>query len=213
MNTAKRYIMVVFFSVSLLVLALLMILLGNNLEREVPESVTFREVLISFPPPPPPPPGKAQSGESSASRLNMSSLNTNSPVLMAYSTLDVEIPRGALEGNGVGVGDWGDGIGIEFEFEKFNPEQLDGYPQVLRAPYLAYPDDARRERVHSFEIRLHILIDEEGKAYLIGIVENPYPELNADLPEFVEGTRFTPPTVSGEPVWAEYIWPILQSEL
>jgi hypothetical protein len=119
-----------------------------------------------------------------------------------------EMNLGGLgKGIGVGSGDGtGDGSGGGFGLVTLS--ELDQQPTVVSAPVFVYPKEAVDRGIAEFELRFHILIDEEGRTYPIAIVQNPFPALSTEFLDYVARVRFTPPTRLGIPVRTEYLWPI-----
>ena len=62
--------------------------------------------------------------------------------------------------------------------------------------------------IEEFELKFHILIDEEGRTYPLAIIESPFPALSAEFLDYASKVRFTPPTRLGIPVRTEYLWPV-----
>jgi hypothetical protein len=114
---------------------------------------------------------------------------------------------GLGQGIGVGSGDGvGDGTGGGFSLVTLS--ELDQLPMVVSAPIYPYPREATASGIAEFDLRFHIMIDEEGRAHPVAVVENPFPALNSDLMEWASKVRFSPPTRLGIPVRAEYYWPV-----
>ncbi len=191
-------------SVALVLALLLLISLDNILQRPADESVTIREIELAAPPPPAPPPQVVSPSQSAEPRLNLSLAVADAPVELMTMALDIDVVAGALVGQG--EGNWGEGIGIDWG--GFSISELDAVPMVISAPLTKYPDALLEEGIESFVVHLHILIDETGRTYLIGILDNPYAPFNDNIKEFVPGVRFTPPTLGGKIVKAEFSWPV-----
>jgi hypothetical protein len=177
---------------------------------ELTEVTTFEA-----PPPPPPPPARpsnARSGGSTGAQLTLAT--SRAPVALDEMQLNLrfaavgELSLGGLgEGIGVGSGDGvGDGSGSGFGLVMLS--ELDQQPTVVSAPVFAYPQEAVKRGLAEFDLRFHILIDEEGRTYPIAIVFNPFPSLSNEFLAYASKVRFTPPTRLGIPVRTEYLWPI-----
>ena len=114
---------------------------------------------------------------------------------------------GLGSGVGLGVGDGiGDGSGSGYGLAGVS--ELDQVPMVVDAPPFAYPAEAAARGLPEFELKYHILIDEQGRTYPIELVENPFPALQTQFLEYASRVRFTPPTRLGIPVKTEYVWPV-----
>jgi hypothetical protein len=112
---------------------------------------------------------------------------------------------GRGQGSGVGSGDGtGDGAG----FGLATLAELDQVPMVVSAPVFPYPDEATARGLAEFDLQYHIMVDEEGRAYPLALIQNPFPSLDAEFLEWASRVRFSPPTRLGIPVTAEYSWPV-----
>lgn len=204
MSAARRHLLAAGLSAALALALLLLISLDDLLEEPDDARIAYREIRISSPPPPPPPPRVADPSRSAPPRLDLSLAANDSPVEMQISELDIDVAAGAL--TGFGDGGWGEGIGVDFG--AFDLGELDVVPTVVSFVPFNYPDDLVERGIESFEVRLHILIDEEGRTHLLQILYNPYSSLNDEVERFVSSVRFTPPTKGGQVVRAEWAWPV-----
>jgi hypothetical protein len=190
--------------------------MGGNLQA--PERFVLTEVTtFEAPPPPPPPPASpnaAPGGGSTGAQLTLRS--SRAPVALDQMQLDIQfaaIEVGNLNiaglGQGIGLGT-GDGIGngTGSGFGLAGLSELDQVPMVVSAPVFPYPAEATARGMTEFDLRYHILIDEQGRAYPIALVENPFPALNAAFMAYASQVRFSPPTRLGIPVRTEYVWPV-----
>jgi hypothetical protein len=187
--------------------------LGNP---AAPERVVLADVTTYQPPPPPPPPperpSEARSGGSTGA---LTPLETSRAPVLDVMQLDVrfaattgELNIGGL-GAGIGLGSGagtGDGSGTGFGLAALS--ELDQVPVVVSAPLFPYPEEATERGLAEFDLRYHMLVDEEGQGYPVALIENPFPELNGEFMEWASRVRFTPPTRLGIPVRAEYVWPV-----
>lgn len=205
MKTAHRHMLSAVFGMGLLAALLGLVVLDGLISATPPEAVTMREVVLRDPPPPPPPPVTRQE-QAEDPRPELGAAREQIPIELTTMDLNVEIPAGQLSGSG--FGDLGRGLGVDLG--TVDLEDLDGIPTVVRAPVIDdYPEALREEGVGGFEVVLHILVDEQGRPYLIEVLDSAYPPYNARLDEFVSEVRFTPPTLLGVPVRTEYAWPLL----
>ena len=205
MSKLRRHIVSVVLGLGLLVGLLALVVLDGLIGAEPPEAVALRRVALRDPPPPPPPPVTRQE-ETEDPRPQISAARQQIPIELTTMDLDIEITAGLLSGDG--FGDLGQGLG--FDLGTVDLSDLDGIPTVVRAPVIDdYPEALIEEGIRGFEVVLHILIDEQGRPYLVEILGSGYPPYNARLDEFVSEVRFTPPTLLGVPVRTEYAWPLL----
>lgn len=204
MNKSRRHILASVLGVGALAVMLGLIVLDGLISAEPRERVALREVVFRDPPPPPPPPVNREDPAEDPSP-ELSSARRQAPLELTTMDLNIKVPAGQLTGEGAG---WGDGIGVDLG--TVDLKDLDGFPQVVRAPVLDdYPEALLDEGIGGFEVVLHILIDEQGRPYLIEVLASAYPPYNEKLEDFVREVRFTPPTVLGVPVRTEYAWPLL----
>ena len=186
--------------------------------QRTPERFVLTEVTtFEAPPPPPPPPASpkaAPGGGSTGAQLTLRS--SRAPATLDKMQLDIQFAAaevgnlniaGLGEGIGLGVGDGrGDGSGSGYGLAGVS--ELDQVPMVVSAPVFPYPAEATARGLTEFNLRYHILIDEQGRTHPIAIVENPFPSLNAQFMAYAAQVRFSPPTRLGIPVKTEYVWPV-----
>jgi protein TonB len=206
----------------LLIILLLLVSMEGGFEVERLPEITVREVRMYTPPPPPPPPPMEQNTPS----LPMPSLtraNVEDPVELDVMELEVDMEAVGISGFGTGGPGGGGGLGGGGgggwgTWGTVALSELDNIPMVRSAPLLApddsnplqgLPKEAIDQNILEFEVLLHIIIDEEGRTYPVGILRNPFPSMNEEIMKFAAGVLFTPPTKGGGPVRTEYAWPLL----
>jgi hypothetical protein len=202
-----------------LVLALVFIASFDlNGDKTKPERFVLTEVTtFEAPPPPPAPPPRPNSRPAGGSTGNEPTLRSSrAPVSLDTMNLNVQFAAaevgnlniaGLGRGVGLGVGGGvGDGTGTGYGLAGVS--ELDQAPMVLSAPAFAYPKEATERGLAEFNLRYHILIDEQGRTYPIALVENPFPSLNEQFMAYAAQVRFSPPTRLGIPVKTEYVWPV-----
>jgi protein TonB len=203
--------------VLLLVLIASFDLSGN---AKPPKRFVLTEATTFEPPPPPPPPpppartSNSPAGGSTGAQLTLRS--SRAPLELDKMRLDIQFAAaevgnlniaGLGEGIGLGVGDGvGNGTGSGYGFAGVS--ELDQVPMVVSAPPFVYPKEAIERGLAEFDLKYHIMIDEQGRTYPIALVENPFPSLNAQLLAWAAQVRFSPPTRLGIPVKTEYVWPV-----
>src|SRR5262245_22495041 len=202
-----------------LVLALVFIasfdLSGNQTK---PEHFVLTEVTtFEAPPPPPPPPPRPSNSPAGGSSGNEPTLRASrAPVSLETMNLNVQFAAAEIgnlniaglgKGIGLGVGD-GVGNGSGTGYGLTGVSELDQVPMVISAPVFNYPGEATARGLTEFNLRYHIVIDEQGRTYPIGLVENPFPSLTGQFMAYAAQVRFSPPTRLGIPVKTEYVWPV-----
>ena len=203
MNASKRYTLSIILSIALLLLLVLLISLDALLEAAPPATLTMREIQVAAPPPPPPPPMQNKASATDPV-VDLAVSSIESPVALLEMDIDIAIPTGELFGTG--SGDFQQDLSIDWQ--GFDLAQLDAAPTLINSPVLTYPDRSLLRGIKTFEVKLHILIDESGQAYLIRVIENPHPIFKKNIESYVSRVRFTPPTMSGISVKAEFMWPV-----
>lgn len=203
----RRQLLATALAVILVLLLLVLASLDGLFQAEPPEQITLRPIQMYVPPPPPPPPpvlqGKASSNAGSPLAL------VNQPELLELDTMDLEVSLRAGELGALGSGLDGVAGGTGIDWGTVNLSELDGYPQVLSAPVMAFPQELIDRNITQIEVVLHILIDETGKVFPVRVVKNDYPQMsNKELEIFASQVRFSPPLRLGVPVRTEYLWPI-----
>lgn len=189
-----------------------------NGDKTKPERFVLTEVAtFEAPPPPPAPPPRPSSRPAGGSTGNEPTLRSSrAPATLDTMNLNVQFAAAEIgnlniaglgRGIGLGIGDGvGDGTGTGYGLAGVS--ELDQVPIVLSAPAFEYPAEAAARGLTEFNLRYHILIDEEGRTYPVALVENPFPSLNARFMAYAAQVRFSPPTRLGIPVKTEYVWPV-----
>ncbi|GGG55589.1 hypothetical protein GCM10011403_10870 [Pseudohongiella nitratireducens] len=184
--------------------ALSLLFLGYWLPDQVQETIEVREVAIAVPPPPPPPPPSVQQNVVETP-VNLQ-IQGSGPVLQMVEVepnIDIappEIPDIVTEAT-----QW---QSLEVNWDAFDLNQLDSPPSLLTALRVNFPRSLSRQGIGEVLVRLDVVIDEEGRATLVEIVENPYPALRGEIERLVRSSRFTAPQKDNESVRARFIWPV-----
>lgn len=204
MKKARRHVLATVVGLGLLAAMLGLVLLDGLISVEPPERVAVREVVFRDPPPPPPPPVTRQD-QADDPRPDLSATRVQLPLELTTMDLNIKVSAGRPDTQGSG---FGEGIGVGLG--TVGLKDLDGIPSVIRAPIVDdYPEALLEQGIKSFEVMLHIMVDEQGRPHLIEVLDSAYPPYDARLGDFVSDVRFTPPTLLGVPVRTEYAWPVL----
>ena len=199
----------------LLIILLLLASLDIDYETETPPKIVMHEVQMYSPPPPPPPPPIKQEGTQDSPMPSLVIANAEDLVKLDIMELDVDMGDVVISGFGTGgPGSYGgDGLGKGWGYRggwrTFSLPELDNIPMVKSYPYMTYPEIAVKNNILEFEVRIYIIIDEEGKTYPDRIVQNPFPSINKEILKYVSGVKFFPPTKGGVQVRSEYIFNLL----
>jgi len=190
-------------SLSLLALALVTLWLGHWFTANVQETIEVREINVALPPPPPPSPPVQQ--EVVETRLTLKIPGTGA----SLPKIDVKQPIDPIKPNAPTLSNhnikWQE---IEMDWDAFDLNQLDELPKLLTPLQISLPKSLSRKGVDKVLIKLDILIDTNGQATLINIVENPYVELTGSIQKLVNNSRFSAPSKDNEAVKARFIWPV-----
>ncbi len=220
MSDRNRRILASCLGMLLLIMLLLLASLNSSIEVEHRPEISMREVKVYSPPPDTPPSPMKQQGAPGSPMPSLVIANVEDPVKLDIMDLEVNMDGIVISGLGTGGpggdgGDGGDGLGKGWGgrdgWGTVSLPELDGIPMVISAPLLDFPKEALDRNMLEYKIKLHVVIDEEGRTYPISILENPFPSMNKKILEFASGVRFTPPTKQGVPVKAEYLWPVVFS--
>lgn len=203
-----------FMLLSLLLVTTLMALLVLNSRRVLmmPDQVMVRpmEVIAVTPPPPPPkniskvmPPqtlaldlrhqGKGPSLSLAKSRIKITQPQLSLPQFDEI-TLDFDVQSTVLDLNG------------------FSLNELDHQPQLITPLNIEFTTKMQSAGVKKVQVKLHVVIDQQGNVHLKNIEENPYPELNLAITRLTKRARFSVPQRQGKKVQAEFIWPLVLKE-
>lgn len=209
-NSMKRLSIALLLSTGL-ISVITSILSIQDLENNA-NSDTFiiRRIDVALPPPvAPPTPAHPKSTD-----VNLNLSNTSDGVAMklelgTIKTEELLAPPEALQSL-LSNNDW------EFkwaqDWKALGIAELDSPPQVLSPIRAKFPKALLARGINRAMVKLHIVIDELGRAHLKSIHQNPYPELQATIQDTVRQVRFTIPNKNGAPVKAEFIWPVELSQ-
>jgi len=211
MSYRLRKTLASFLGTLLLIMLLLLASFNRRTGVEPPPKITLHEVRMYAPPPKPPPPPVKQQGTRGAPTPSLTRANAEDSVKLDIMDLEVDMDAVAVRGFGAGGpgGMGGIGMGGGGEWGAVIFSELDNIPMVKSASTIPYPDEASEQGVTEFRVLIHIVIDEEGRAYPVRILQNPFPSINEEILKFTSTAVFTPPTRMGAPVKTEFAWPLL----
>jgi len=163
-----------------------------------------REVSLTLPPPPPPPPPpvRQQVVETPLS-LQVQGAGAAIPAIDVKQKLEPIKPDMPIIDTR--QSQW---QSLEIDWNAFALNQLDGLPSLITPLRVKFPRSLRRQGVKGVLVKLDVVIDEQGRVSLVNIVENPHPELVAELQRLVRNSRFTTPKKDQQAVRARFIWPV-----
>jgi hypothetical protein len=126
--------------------------------------------------------------------------------------LEINMEGVGVIGFGTGGPGGGGGLGMGGEWGTIPAFELDNIPMVKSYTPMPYPEEAEIQGVLEFRVRVHIIIDEEGRTYPVRIIHNPLPSTNEKIMKLASSFVFSPPTRLGVPVRADYEFPLLMKK-
>jgi TonB-like protein len=218
--TLGRRVLATALAAALLVALLLLSSLGIVREPPAKRPTIIEDVRLYVPPQPPRAPDPLKPNERGGSPGMLQVRIPPREVELGLMKLDtsaasaVRIPSGyglgAVLGAGIGTGIGNDnGNGERGLPAVFAANQLDSIPMVMSAPVVSFVDRMRRLNILKFRVVFQIIVDQEGHAHPVRIVEAPSFDFEKQLMDYASRTVFTPPLHQGKPVAAEYLWPVV----
>lgn len=203
-----------FMFISLIAITALMALLIMNNRRAVsePDQLMVRPLdMVAVLPPPPPPKNMSKVTPSQTLKLDLRfqgegpSLNlAKAKMTLAKPTFDAPKLNDITPDLNVHA--------AAFDLSGFALNELDQKPHLMTSLHIEFTSKMRRSGVRKFKVKLHVVIDKNGKVHLKSIQENPYPELNLAIRQLTKRARFSPPQRHDKNVQAEFIWPLVLKE-
>ncbi len=194
------------FAISLSMLASvgLLLWLQEFSGKVLPEQVVVREITLASPPPPPPTPPVVQQQVTNTA-LVLDVPGSGVAIELSHSDITLAIKAPELAEINLENKQW---QSLEVNWDAFSLNDLDDVPTLLTALRVNFPKSLTRQGIHRVLVKVEVLIDEQGRASLINIVENPYVELAGEIRRLVRESRFTAPKKNDQVVRARFIWPI-----
>ena len=169
--------------------------------------IIVRKVDVAMPPPPPPPPPLQQPTVTSNSlNLDVSGSGQAAPLNLSKSRAQADIHVEAPPVDALNNVDWN--LDWDQDWNVFGLGELDQKPKLLTPIKINFPNSLKRRGIRKATVKLHVVIDESGRVTLKGIRHIDYPELRSGIHRVVRQARFTAPTKGGQPVRAEFVWPL-----
>lgn len=190
-------------SVSVLMLVLGCLWLGQFLPENTPEKIEIREISVAMPPPPPPAPPVQQEVVETTLSVEIKGSGAVLPKIKLKNTIAQIKPDVPTIKNTQSK--W---QALTVDWDSFNLDQLDALPKLLTPIRIKIPKRLRRQGIEHVVIKLDIVIDPQGQVSLIEIIDNPYPELVNEIHSLVRNSRFTAPSKDNEAVSVRFIWPV-----
>ncbi|CCQ11589.1 hypothetical protein PALB_24900 [Pseudoalteromonas luteoviolacea B = ATCC 29581] len=97
---------------------------------------------------------------------------------------------------------------VEVDWQAVHLSALDEQPKLLTPLTVSFPQSLIRQGIKQVDVKLDVLINENGRVTLISILANPFSELNQTLHLLVEQSQFTAPMQDSQPVRARFVWPL-----
>ena len=189
--------------------ALLAVLKFNELDPNDhrKRDLIVRKVDVAMPPPPPPPPPLQQPTVTSNSlNLDVSGSGQAAPLNLSKARARADLHVEAPPVDALNKVNWN--LDWDQDWNVFGLGELDQKPKLLTPINISFPDSLKRRGIRKATARLHVMIDESGRVTLKGIRHIDHPELRSGIHQVVRQARFTAPTKGGQPVRAEFVWPL-----
>lgn len=195
------------FSASMIFALLGLMLSLQNVNKPEEDSVIVRKVDTTLPPPPPPPPPieiEQVETESEAPTIDLIGLGngpsmrySDTPTLGKINIEKVKRPEFNLDSLNFTKT-------ISLDFPVIEAKSLDQLPRVISVRNPSIPRALRGRGISFVPVKVDIIIDDKGRAYIKKIVDPVYPEMVTPIRQWVSSVRFTIPTKNGRPVQAIY---------
>lgn len=203
-----------FMFMSVIAITALMALLIVNNRRDVaqPGQVMVRPVeIVAALPEPPPPKKTSQSAQSQTLKLDLRHPGSGPSLTLAKSQVKISKTKIAPPK----LDNFTPNFDITlnaFDLSGFALNELDQQPQLMTPLNIAFTAQMKNSGVKKIMVKLHVVIDSQGKVHLKKIKENPYPQLNSAIRQLTQKARFSAPLRQGKSVQAEFIWPLVLKE-
>ncbi|MCD8482999.1 MAG: energy transducer TonB [Verrucomicrobia bacterium] len=131
------------------------------------------------------------------------------PPPLSLSQLEAALNPGIGDGllQAVNLDGFGGGPDVGSELTIFELRDLDRQPRRLTTVQPQFPADFQVRGLRG-EVRVRILIDEQGNVSILEVVGSTHPEAVQPVRQALVRWRFEPPMRNGQPVRAQYIQPI-----
>ncbi|MEP2652494.1 MAG: energy transducer TonB [Paraglaciecola sp.] len=187
----------------ILVLALLTLWVGHGLSQMPEDTVMVREITIATPPPPPPKPVVQQQAIDAPITVQIEGAGAS--IQMVKVVQDITIDKPDMPDFSPQETQW---QSLEVDWDAFDLSELDGLPTLLTILKVTLPKSLTRQGIKKVKVAFELVIDEQGKATLVKIVTNPYPQLESEIKNLVRRIRFTPPQKDGQPARVKFVLPV-----
>jgi len=203
-----------FMFLSVVAITLLMALLVLNNRRDIaePNQLMVQPIdLVAVLPPPPPPKNISQTSQPQALKLDLRHQGQGPSLALTKSNIKIAKPKIDSPKLDNLTPDFDISL-TAFDLSGFALNELDQQPQLMTPLHIEFTAQMKRSGVRRLAVKLHVVIDINGKVHLKNIKENPYPQLNLAIRKLTQKARFSAPQRQGESVQAEFIWPLVLKE-
>ena len=196
-------------ALSLLGVLFLTVFIDSKTKYSESPQLIVREIDVQLPPPPPPLP-EVQQVDQSNTTDSINLFGGTSPARMSFSespkisfkqVSELEQPKFEF-----GEDIWKKTLAVDFP--EVEVKDLDAIPSLISSINVRVPRELRKQGVSSVEVRVQVLIVENGRAYIRKIIDMGYPEMEDVIRKYIKHVKFTVPTKHGRPVHAIYYWTI-----
>jgi len=202
----------IFLSVIAIFLLMALLILNNRRDVSEPDQLMVQPIdLVAVLPPPPPPKNVSQTSMKQALQLDLRHQGQGPSLALAKANIKIAKPKLDAPKLDNLTPDFDISLSA-FDLSGFALNELDQQPQLMTPLHIEFTAQMKRSGVKKLTVKLHVVIDINGKVHLKNIKENPYPQLNLAIRKLTQKARFSAPQRQGESVQAEFIWPLVLKE-
>lgn len=197
----------------LAITALIALLIMNNRRTiSVSDQLMVRPIdIIAVLPPPPPPKNMSKVIPPQALKIDLRHQGEGPSLLLTKANIKLAKPELDIPKFNEITPDF-DVNTATLDLSGFALNELDQQPHLMTPLHIEFTPKMQGAGVKKIKVKLHVVIDENGKVHLKTIQENPYPDLNLAIRKLTKRARFSAPKRQGASVRAEFIWPLVLKE-
>jgi hypothetical protein len=189
-----------------------LLIINNRRDASQADQLMVRPVeMVAVLPPPPPPKNITETTLPQALKLDLRHHGEGPSLALSKTTIKIAKPQI----NAPKMDNLSPDFDINttvFDLSGFALNELDQKPHLVTPLQIEFTSRMQNAGVKKINVKLHVVLDQNGNVHLKNIKENPYPELNHAIKQLVKKARFSAPQRQGENVQAEFIWPLVLKE-
>lgn len=204
-----KFILLALIAITMLI-ALLII--NNRRDASQTDQLMVRPVeMVAVLPPPPPPKNITETTLPQALKLDLRHQGEGPSLALSKTTIKIAKPQINAPKMDNLTPDFDINTTV-FDLSGFALNELDQKPHLVTPLQIEFTSRMQNAGVKKINVKLHVVLDQNGNVHLKNIKENPYPELNHAIKQLVKKARFSAPQRQGKNVQAEFIWPLVLKE-